>query len=624
MRLRPRRLPSAVAAALVALPLVIASVRGRAAADEWDEGTFTPPPPPAFQLEPGQPQGGAGAAGATPAYLAGSRIAALADGALVIDADSGAVIRTDLSAAPVAQVPIGRDAGVLAYDPAARLAYVADRRGDRIVAVRVAPGAGLAIVASWATPAEPYGVALTPDLRTLLVTTVADRTLVAYEVSVPTAVTERWRLPLAREPRGVAIAPDGTRALVAHLGAGVVDDVDLRASPPRAAVPRAVAPGSVRGSFAVQFLGARAAVVPFQRSVTENHDERRRDDSHYGGFTSAPPITDHVAFFGLSERRTASVAAEIATKEPRALAWDDTRDALYIAGMGTDTLVQIQRASQVDPAAGATTPLAVGHEVCGPDGVAVAAHGDVLVWCSFSRRVERIAGLDAHAKHVALTAGPALAPTSLTPAQHAGLVGFHGATSRISSNAGVACASCHVEGRADGLSWQIESRTLQTPMLAGRVVGTGPFKWDGGAHDLRTSIGATTERLGGSGLSPASTDQLVAYLEQLPPVRTPTRPREEVARGQALFESASLGCANCHDGSAYTDQSKHRLAGTLRDVDTPSLLGLAASAPYFHDGSAPTLEALLRDRGGVHGMADTARQLDDAQVHDLTAFLETL
>jgi len=53
------------------------------------------------------------------------------------------------------------------------------------------------------------------------------------------------------------------------------------------------------------------------------------------------------------------------------------------------------------------------------------------------------------------------------------------------------------------------------------------------------------------------------------------------------------------------------------------LVGLAASAPYFHDGSAATLEALLRDRGAVHGMAETSK-LTDTQVADLTAFLETL
>ncbi|MBV8756706.1 MAG: cytochrome C peroxidase, partial [Deltaproteobacteria bacterium] len=52
-------------------------------------------------------------------------------------------------------------------------------------------------------------------------------------------------------------------------------------------------------------------------------------------------------------------------------------------------------------------------------------------------------------------------------------------------------------------------------------------------------------------------------------------------------------------------------------------IGLAASAPYFHDGSAVTIEALLRDRGAVHGMAESAK-LSDAQVADLTAYLESL
>ena len=129
------------------------------------------------------------------------------------------------------------------------------------------------------------------------------------------------------------------------------------------------------------------------------------------------------------------------------------------------------------------------------------------------------------------------------------------------------------------------------------------------------------KRLGGTGLSKRETDSLAAYLEALPSVRTPHRDASQVARGRTLFEAE--GCAGCHFGASYTDQARHKLSGTLRQSDTPSLLGLAASAPYFHDGSAATLEALLRDRGAVHGMADTAR-LDDQQVADLTAFLETL
>ena len=81
----------------------------------------------------------------------------------------------------------------------------------------------------------------------------------------------------------------------------------------------------------------------------------------------------------------------------------------------------------------------------------------------------------------------------------------------------------------------------------------------------------------------------------------------------------------CHDGPLYTDRERHEFAGNLKHADTPSLLGLAASAPYFHDGSAATLEAALRDRGGVHGMTDPeATPLTDDQVEDLTAFLQSL
>jgi cytochrome c peroxidase len=132
------------------------------------------------------------------------------------------------------------------------------------------------------------------------------------------------------------------------------------------------------------------------------------------------------------------------------------------------------------------------------------------------------------------------------------------------------------------------------------------------------------KRLGGTGLTKDQTDALAAYLEALPAPHTPTRDKDMVARGKQLFDSAELGCASCHDGAAYTDREKHKFSSkTLPEADTPSLIGLAASAPYYHDGSAVTLEALLRDRGAVHGMAETSK-LSDAQVKDLTAYLETL
>ena len=615
------------------------------------------PGPPSFQLT-GRPLGGAKPAADTPAYLTASRIAALDAGALVSDADSGQLLRTDASGARVAQLPIGANAGLLAYDPIGKRAYVADRSGNRLLIVDV--GAKLELAGAIATPVEPFGVALAPDRKTVLVTTIADRTLVAFDTETG---KERWRTALGREPRGIAVSPDGTRALVAYLATGTVDQIDLLESHAAEHIALSTATSArrrgsegdafARGAFAVTFLGDHQAVVPFQRETpVQIAGGAERTGSYGGGFEA--PIQHQLAFLGfdLDERsesmegggpagsaggargkaprgidRERQITATMAQHQPHALAWDHAHDALYVAGLGTDTILQIRNASQINIAEGLSATVTSGKDACGPDGIAVTHDGNVLVWCSFTRNVERVDFVDARgelADATKMNAGPTLVASTLSDKQHQGLVLFETARAEISARGAMACASCHPDGRDDGLSWRIEKAELQTPLLAGRLVGTHPFKWDGGDKDLRTSLTTTMKRLGGFGLDANSTDALAAYLESLPRPRTPTRDASAVARGKQLFDSAGLGCRSCHDGATYTDQERHKFAGsTLPEVDTPSLIGLAASAPYFHDGSAATLEALLRDRGAVHGMADTGH-LNDQQVADLTAFLETL
>jgi mono/diheme cytochrome c family protein len=159
-------------------------------------------------------------------------------------------------------------------------------------------------------------------------------------------------------------------------------------------------------------------------------------------------------------------------------------------------------------------------------------------------------------------------------------------------------------------------------VLAGRMAGTAPFGWDGHAKDLEASLRSTIQRLNGMGIGARPRAALAAYLEAMPVVRAPNRDADAVSRGRAIFDAQ--GCRGCHDGPAYTDLERHRLAPGQAAVDTPSLLGLATSAPYFHDGSAATLDVLLRDRGAVHGMSDGARTLSDRDASDLAAFLESL
>ncbi len=587
--------------------------------------------PPTFELA-GRPIGGAKAAMPTAAYLTASRIMATADGAVVIDADSGSLIKTDRSGKNLAQIAIARDAGLLTYDPDTGLAYVADRKNDRVAVVSV--GGKLEIARSFKTPVEPYGVALTPDKKLLLVTTIADRTLVALD---PTTGAEKWRTPLSREPRGLAISPDGTRALVSYLTTGTVDQIDLlethRAE--HIAISNAGANRRGRGAgtdgdtfaraaFAVTFMGTDQAIVPFQRETPVQISNGSENTGGYGGGFESP-VSHQLAFLGLDRGSTPKqVVAQIAQHQPRALAWDGIHDALYIAGMGSDTLLQVKNASQVGVAEGLTANLTVASTRCGADGVAVTGDGNVLVWCSFTRNVQKVEFLDGKgnlATAAKVTPAPQLVASAMTDKQHQGYVLFHSQEPAMSAQGSLACASCHPDNRADGLSWRIEKHELQTPVLTGRMVGTGPYKWDGTDANLMASMTSTMKRLGGFGLDKPQTEALAAYVEQLAPVRIPTRDAAMVARGKKLFDSE--GCRTCHDGQHYTDNETHKFTGTLEKADTPSLKGLSASAPYYHDGSAATLEALLRDRGAVHGMADTTK-LTDTQVAELTAFLETL
>jgi cytochrome c peroxidase len=120
----------------------------------------------------------------------------------------------------------------------------------------------------------------------------------------------------------------------------------------------------------------------------------------------------------------------------------------------------------------------------------------------------------------------------------------------------------------------------------------------------------------------------------------------QAKRGFALF-NGKANCAACHSGWAFTDASFHDIGvGSDDDIGrgrlfpssvklryafkTPTLRDVARRAPYMHDGSLPTLDAViaLYDRGGVDrpSRADEIRPLglSDADKSDLIAFLETL
>ncbi len=123
---------------------------------------------------------------------------------------------------------------------------------------------------------------------------------------------------------------------------------------------------------------------------------------------------------------------------------------------------------------------------------------------------------------------------------------------------------------------------------------------------------------------------------------------EHELHGLWLYESRGR-CWRCHSGPNFTDEEFHntgvswdqppfdlgRFAQTRRDADrgrfkTPTLRGVAATAPYMHDGSLETLEAVVEfyNRGGGKNphldsaMAPLGLSKEDEK--DLVAFLRAL
>jgi DNA-binding beta-propeller fold protein YncE/mono/diheme cytochrome c family protein len=629
MRIRARSIPLISAASIVSI-LAVADAR---------MVRFDPTPTVVdFQMLDASLASPGGAGDTTqPSHLRGGAIAALAKGALVIDADSGELVRVNADGDAAARLAVGPGSSQLVFDAAAKVAYVANRDADEITVVSVGDES-LTATSTISTHAEPYGVALTPDASMLLVTTVADQRLTAYATADGTKL---WDVDIGPEPRGVAISADGERAVVTFLNTGAVARIDLdgHAEPKVAftALNRAVAAtstniegdvgrGFARAAFAASYLGNDIAVVAHQTSTPKQTNAGFEDTGSYGGGGRfAAPITHNITF--IADRTTGAATAgrvaqaQVGLHQPRALAYDGARDVLYAAGYGSDDILALSDASKPSVSLAWRQSLSADNS-CGPNGLDVAADGTLLVYCSLSRSISTFAG-GANEAPTAFTAS--LTTSRLSDAEQRGRTLFRsGNNETLSSFGAMACASCHPEGRADGLSWRIGGHELQTPLLVGRLEGTHPFKWDGGDATLDVSLRNTVTRLGGTGISAEQAEDLRAFLTTLPRPRKPSvTDTDAVARGKVLFDSDDVGCAGCHSGPKLTDRISYDLTDDLPKVDTPSLIGLAISAPYYHDGSAATLRAVVLDNGNVHGMGDT-EDLDDGEIADLLAYLETL
>ena len=238
---------------------------------------------------------------------------------------------------------------------------------------------------------------------------------------------------------------------------------------------------------------------------------------------------------------------------------------------------------------------------------------------------------------------------------------------RLSRDGTVSCASCHDLGgngamprrqivAPDGGPLPFDTQTVFNAALSFR------FNWEGNARTLAAqaaiaiestdimagnvdhvarmlrgddAMRAAFEAAYGHGPDPASLLDAIATFERT--LLTPSSRFDLWLRGDDAALTAlelegyrtfkAVGCVSCHQGvnvggNLFEPHGIFRSFGGPAPplLRVPSLRNIAATAPYFHDGSAATLAQAVRTMAS----AQLGRNLSASQVESVVAFLGTL
>jgi mono/diheme cytochrome c family protein len=517
----------------------------------------------------------------------------------------------------VTRVEAGPTSGVrgLALSPDGALAYVASPATGGVDVVSLAdPRAG--VVQRVPTGLSPRALRVVPASALpgsrsalLLVSSFLDRRVTVHEIAVD----------------GRLGAPVQTIATEAP-----VLDLDVGGTPPALLLFTHEDRELSRAHLSVEGLDSGVLRLP-----------ARAPDASGPRFIDAGP--GRRAFTNLSERAPEPVV------EPVAVASSPATGALAVVGAGTDDLLLLPPGAR-DLAAGTT--LAVGTSP-----VAVAALPG-RGWVTADRLSDTLTFVDAGADQPRVVATLSVGEPARSSPAELGEVLFYGRVLTPHNIADgplslYTCAACHDDGHVDGrrhpskrnrfYSMTKTCRGIGTtaPYLslgepdtidafADNIVATHAQGAEGGPEDydrypvtlrLRAPAGDAWRSVT---LSPDEVRAaLAAYMARIPPEPSPfVAPGRRVLtaeerRGLALFRD---GCAGCHQLVGDTargdlvpapELERRLLAGRvalasprLYDVGTPvlgktgnnppSLRGVWEAAPYFSDGSARSLEEVLR------------------------------
>jgi DNA-binding beta-propeller fold protein YncE len=547
---------------------------------------------------PGEPHGLAFSADGKTLFVAERKTHAVT----VIDMPRGTVVR---------RISVGPWPVAFALAEKANRLYACNRGDHSVSVVDLAAGKELKRVP---VVREPDFAAVTPDLARVIVANMlpvgaGTDTALAAEVSVLDAAAmaeiARVRLPTGSTVvTGVAASPDGHWAYVTHaLG---------RFNLPITQLDR----GWVH-TYAVSILdlssNSLVTTLLLDDLTGGSADGKRLWVSHAG--THEVSIVEIGKVHELLEGKVPDELAKLK---------DGNRDNIWVRIRQDRTLVS-KLANDLTALylAGAIRRAPSGGH--GPRGLALAPDGQKLFVANYFSGTVGV--LEASSGKLLGTL--AVGPQAPADAARRGEMYFHDATKCFQR--WHSCASCHPDGRVDGLPWDF----MRDGIGNGKDVISLVLMHQTSPHNRRATRPNPREcmRTGviGSHLivpEPADVDDLVAYASSLAPEPNPNLSQlaAAAARGKAVFEGKAK-CAGCHPAPYFTDLKQHNV-GIITPLepdgkyDTPTLIEAYRTAPYYHDGRAATIrDALTRHGGDRHG---NTKDLTPQELDDLIAYVLSL
>ena len=512
---------------------------------------------------------------------------------------------------PVRVVPVGAEPAGIVVDAAGSRVYVALSGEDQVAALDADT---LDIVRYYDVEGQPTWLALHPSGSTLYVGSAIGGRLTAIDVASGNSQTVGFP--------GIENGSDVPFS-VRVTGDLAVDDAGTRLAVPLLYVDNESS--VLVSSYSANILHVGIGVVPVGPSGDPG-----------SASTVVVAVPAHTNDFGRTQARLGSYVSAVAFDGSTVAATMEGSDVVVVVDVAD---VEGSSISAMDGAAfdddQVALPAGAMWVHAGPRGIVPDGAGGFLVHDFLDRRIDAIDAADVETvladfreeegmplyDELASTVGSFESATADPEVETGRRLFFSATDPRMSAaGSGISCATCHFQGRNDGLTWPITDAGSQTPSLTGGIGDTAPFTWQGTVATIADEALATaTDRMRGSGLEEDDAAAIEAWVET---IRGPDAPSDldpaAVARGGELF--AEIGCAGCHTPPAYTDGLLHEVSGL--SLDTPSLRGVRLTAPYMHDGAAPTLRdvLLLAPLMGMGGAFSASSE----DLDDLETFLRSL